>query len=164
MIGQPENPLRPAFEKAREWAREQERLLNDRQRQVFEAMKHRQATEREIRQKWLDGARDALREREKSKKPKAELVLNPPVRVADPETRRLARLAIANEKRLERLDQRHESESIKMLKQFEQERAKEAGKSLSSSWLKAVSKATTHEADRAQEKEREKAKDFDRSR
>jgi hypothetical protein len=164
MIGQPEHPLRPAFDKAIGWAREQEKLLSERQRQVFEALKHRQAKEREIRQKWLDGAREALREREKNQKPKAELALKPPARVQDPETRRLARLAIANEKRLERLDTRHQTERVKALQVFEKERAKEKANDLGSAWLKAVNKAATHEADRAREKEHEKAKDLDRSR
>jgi hypothetical protein len=161
---QPEHPLAPAFEKALEWAREQERLLTERQREVYEALKHRQAKEREIRQKWLDGVREQLREREKNQKPKAELVLKPPVHVNDPETRRLARLAIANEKRLERLDGRHRAEAVKMLQKFEQERAKEIANDLGNAWLKAVSKAATQEKDRNREKEREQAKDLDRSR
>ena len=164
MSMQPENPLRPAFEKAREWAREQEKLLSDRQRQVFEAMKHRQAKEREIRQKWLDGVREQLREREKNQKPKADLALRPPVRVDDPEVRRLARLAIANEKRLERLDTRHQGEAVKMLQKFEQERAKEIANNLGSAWLKAVGKAATQEKDRSQQKELDRTKDLDRSR
>lgn len=164
MSMQPERPLRPAFEKAIEWAREQEKLLNARQREVFEAMKHRQAKEREIRQKWLDGVRKELREREKNQKPKPDLALKPPVLVNDPQTRRLARLAIANEKRLERLDARHQGEAVKMLQKFEQERAKEIANDLNSAWLKAVGKAATQEKDRGQEQEREQAKDLDRSR
>lgn len=161
---EPAHPLKPAFEKAIEWAREQERLLSKRQREVFEAMKNRQAKEREIRQKWLDGVRAELREREKSQKPKAELKLNPPVLVTDPQTRRLARLAIANEKRLERLDTRHQSETIKVLQKFEQERAKEKANDLGDAWLKALQKTATHEADRDRAKERDRGKDIDRTR
>lgn len=164
MSMQPEHPLKPAFEKALEWAREQERLLTERQREVYEALKHRQGKEREIRQKWLDGVRDQLREREKNRKPKAELALKPPVLVNDPETRRLARLAIANEKRLERLDARHHGEAVKMLQKFEQERAKEIANDLGSAWLKAVGKAAEHEKDRSHEKAREQLKDIERSR
>lgn len=78
----------------------------------------------------------------------------------DPQIRRLARLAIANEKRLERLDARHQGEAVKMLQKFEQERAKEIANDLSSAWLKAVGKAQAQEAHRDQGK----AKDFDRSR
>lgn len=156
MSMQPEHPLRPAFEKAIEWAREQEKLLNKRQREVFEAMKHRQAKEREIRQKWLDGVRKELREREKNQKPRPELALKPPVQVNDPQTRRLARLAIANEKRLERLDTRHQGEAIKMLQGFEQERAKEKANDLGGSFLKAVRKAAQQEKDRAREIERDR--------
>jgi hypothetical protein len=163
MTMQPENPLRPAFEKALEWAREQERQLTERQREVYEALKHRQAKEREIRQKWLDGVREQLREREKNRKPKPELALKPPVHVNDPETRRLARLAIANEKRLERLDVRHHGEAIKMLKQFEQERAKAIANDLGSAWLKAVGKAAEQEKDRSHQKTRE-GKDQERLR
>jgi hypothetical protein len=161
---QPEHPIGPAFEKAREWTREQERLLTERQREVYDALKHRQAKEREIRQKWLDGVREQLREREKNQKPKPELALKPPVRVADPEIRRLARLAIANEKRLERLDARHQGEAVKILQKFEQERAKAIANDLNSAWLKAVSKAANHEADRSREKALDHAKDIDRSR
>jgi hypothetical protein len=161
---QPEHALKPAFEKAREWAREQEKLLTQRQRDVYDALKHRQAKEREIRQKWLDGVREQLREREKNQKPKPELALKPPVHVADPEIRRLARLAIANEKRLERLDARHHGETVKMLKQFEQERAKQIANDLGSAWLKAVGKAAEQEKDRSREKERDVGKDLDRSR
>lgn len=153
---QPEHPLRPAFEKAIEWAREQEKLLTSRQRQVFEAMKHRQAKEREIRQKWLDGVRKELREREKKQKPKPEFALKPPVQVNDPQVRRLARLAIANEKRLERLDARHQGETVKLLQKFEQERAKEIANDLNTAWLKAVGKAATQEKDRGREQERER--------
>lgn len=161
---EPEHPLKPAFEKAREWAREQEKLLGTRQREVFEAMKHRQTKEREIRQKWLDGVRTQLREREKNQKPKAKLELNPPVRVADTETRRLARLAIANEKRLERLDTRHHTEAIKMLQKFEQERTKEKANDLGNAWRKALQKTATHEADRNRDKVHTLNKDRDRER
>lgn len=145
---EPEHPLKPAFEKAREWAREQKKLLTDRQLEVFEAMKHRQTKEREIRQKWFDGVREQLRDREKKQKAKAELKLNPPVRAPDHETRRLARLAIANEKRLERLDRRHETETVKILQKFEQERANEKSNNLGDAWLKALNKAAQHERDR----------------
>ena len=163
MSMQPEHPLRPAFEKAIEWAREQEKMLTERQRQVFEAMKHRQAKEREIRQQWLDGVRKELREREKNQKPKPELALKPPVLANDPQTRRLARLAIANEKRLERLDARHQGEAVKMLQKFEQERAKEIANDLGSSFLKAVRKVAEQEKGRSRGKERERDP-LDRSR
>jgi hypothetical protein len=164
MSMQPEHPLKPAFEKAIEWAREQEKLLNERQRQVFAAMKIRQTKEREIRQKWLDGVRRELREREKNQKPKADLVLRPPVQVEDPQIRRLARLAIANEKRLERLDARHHTEAIKILQKFEQERAKEKANDLGDAWLKAVRKAAEQEADRSRDNSRDRTLDHDRSR
>jgi hypothetical protein len=163
MIKPPEHPLGPAFEKAREWAREQERLLTRHQREAFAALRHRQAKEREIRQKWLDGARAQLREREKNQKAKAELALKPPMRVADPETRRLARLAIANEKRLERLDARHHAEAVKLLQKFEQERAKENANNLGDAWLRAVNKSAAQEHDRSREKTRERDP-LDRSR
>jgi hypothetical protein len=159
---EPEHPLKPAFEKALEWAREQERLLTKRQREVYDALKHRQAKEREIRQKWLDGVRAQLRERDKDRKAKAELKLNPPARVADPETRRLARLAIANEKRLERLENRHQSETIKILQKFEQERAKEKANDLGDAWLKAVKKTAAQEKSHDHAKKRDR--DLDRSR
>jgi hypothetical protein len=163
MSMQPEHPLKPAFEKAIEWAREQEKLLSERQRQVFAAMKLRQAKEREIRQKWLDGVRAELRKRERDRKPRADLVLRPPVQVEDPQTRRLARLAIANEKRLERLDARHHAEAIKMLQKFEQERAKEKANDLGGSFLRAVRKAAQQEKDRGREQERQRDP-LDRSR
>lgn len=156
MSFQPEHPLAPAFEKAREWAREQQRLLTERQREVFNALRHRQAKERELKEKRLDGIRAELREREKNKKPKAELALKPPVRVIDPETRRLARRAMAVEKRLERLDAGHQREATKVLQKFEQERTKENANNLGSSWLKAVGKAAAQENDRSREKARER--------
>jgi hypothetical protein len=84
--------------------------------------------------------------------------------VNDPETRRLARLAIANEKRLERLDARHHGEAVKMLRKFEQERAKDFANDLGSAWLKAVGKAAEQETARSREKMREQARDLDRSR
>lgn len=164
MSMQPEHALRPAFEKAIEWAREQERLMTQRQREVFEALKHRQAKEREIRQKWLDGVREQLREREKNRKPKAELALKPPVHVNDPQTQRLARLAIINEKRLERMDARQQGEAVKMLQKFEQERANAKANDLGGSWLKAVGKAAEQEKDRSHDKTRALKNDRDRSR
>jgi 1,2-phenylacetyl-CoA epoxidase catalytic subunit len=114
--------------------------------------------ERKIRQKWLDGVRKELREREKNQKPKPDLALKPPVLVNDPQTRRLARLAIANEKRLERLDGRHHGEAVKMLQKFEQELAEKAND--------LGSKAAEQEKHRGreQEKHRSKADDFDRFR
>ncbi len=133
-------------------AREQERQLTERQRDVYDALKHRQAKEREIRQKWLNGVREQLREREKHQKPKPELALKPPVHVNDPEVRRRARLAIANEKRLERLDARHHGEAIKMLQKFEQERAKQIANDFGGAWLKAIAKAAEHEAERSRKK------------
>jgi hypothetical protein len=113
---QPEHRPAPAFEKAREWAREQERLLTEPQRLTFDALRNRQAKEREVKQQRLDRTRAELSERAKKQKPKPELALKLPVRVIDPQTRRLARLAIANEKRLERLDTRHQTEKTQALK------------------------------------------------
>jgi hypothetical protein len=128
---------------------------------VFEALKHRQGKEREIRQKWLDGVRAELREREKNQKAKADLALRPPARVADPQTRRLARLAISNEKRLERLDARHQTEAVKTLQKFEQERAKEKANDLGGAWLKAVGKAAEQEKDREHQKARDRMQERD---
>src|SRR5262245_33299840 len=121
---QPEHPVRPAFEKANAWAREQERLLTQRQREVYSALRQRQERERDLKEKRLDAVRAELRERHASRKAKAELALKPPERVFDPEVRRLARRAIAVEKRLEEVDRRHETEAVRMLQKFEQERAK----------------------------------------
>ena len=164
MSMQPEHPLKPAFKKAIEWAREQERLLTVRQREVFTALRHRQAKEREIRQKWLDGVRAELRERQRSQKAKADLALNPPVRVADERTQRLARLAIANEKRLERLDARHHAEAIKLLQKFEQERAKEKANDLGDAWARALRKVAEQEKDRSRQQARDRQHDLDKSR
>ena len=163
MSMQPEHPLRPAFEKAIEWAREQEKLLNTRQREVFEALKHRQAKEREIRQKWLDGVRKELREREKNQKPKPELALKPPVLVNDPQTRRLARLAIANEKRLERLDARHQARRSRCCRSSSRSAPRRTRTILAARGSRPCGKAAEQEKDRSREKERERDP-LDRSR
>jgi hypothetical protein len=162
MSFKPQHPLGPAFQKAREWPLAQQRLLTARQREVFAALKHRQTRERDLKEKRFEALRTELREREKNRKAKAELAFKPPARVFDPEMRRLARRAIASEKRLERLDVRHQAEAIKMLQKFELERAKDNANNLGNAWLKAVNRAATHEAARRQEKV--KSKDFDRSR
>jgi hypothetical protein len=70
---------------------------------------------------------------------------------------RLARLAIANEKRLERLDVRHHAETVKMLQKFEQERAKEKANDLGDAWANAVRKAAEQEKDCSREKVRDPA-------
>lgn len=162
MIKPPEHPVGIAFEKAREWAAEQERRLTNEQRQVFEALKHRQGIERTRQQERLEAVRKQLDEKAKKRQPKPELSLTPPVLVADPYIRRQARYVIAGEKRLELLDRRHESERHETLRRFEQDREKQQDKSLSASWLKAVNRAATQEADRTQQ--RGLAKEIDKSR
>jgi len=164
MIKPPEHPLAPAFEKAREWAAEQQRLMTDEQRQVFDALRHRQTIERERQQERLEAVRKQLDEKAKKRQPKPELSLSPPVRVADPYVRRQARYIIAGEKRLERLDRRHQEESFAALKSFEKEREEaergKSGQNLSASWREALQRTIDRERDR----HRDRTHELDKSR
>jgi hypothetical protein len=162
VIKLPEHPVGIAFEKAREWAAEQERRLTKEQRQVFDALKHRQGIERQLQHQRLEGIRKQLDENAKKRQPKPELSLTPPVLVADPYVRRQARYVIAGEKRLERLDRRHEGERHDTLRRFEQDREKKQEKSLSASWRDAIQRTAMQE--RGRENTQEIKRDLDRSR
>lgn len=160
MPRQPEHALYPAFEKAREWAAEQERLLTEEQRQTFEAMKFRQGLERKRQHDRLEALRKQFDEKARKREPKPELALKPPVLVNDPYRRRQARYIMAGEKRLAALDMRHTNERTDALKKFEQERAKSnQDKTLAGSWHKALQKTVQQEIGR----EQDRGKDLDRS-
>lgn len=162
MIKPPEHPLGPAFEKAREWAAEQERRLTDEQRRVFEAQKHRQRIERQRQQERLETVRKQLDEKARKRQPKPELSLTPPVLVADPYVRRQARYIIAGEKRLAQLDRRHDVERIETLKRFESDRAREeqerSGRNLAASWQAALQKTAKQEHARDRDRDIDRAK------
>lgn len=165
MAGPHEHPVGPAFDKARGWEREQERLLTDAQRRVFDDIKQRQEQERRRQHERLQAVREQLSARARNRKPKARLALNPPVLVKDPYTVRQARFVVRGEKRLERLDRRHAEERIKTLKTFEQEREKQdPKKDLSQSWKRALAKAAEQERAHDREKSHELKRDFDKSR
>ncbi len=159
MIKPPEHPLGAAFEKAREWAAEQQRFMTDEQRDVFDALRHRQAIERERQHERLEAVRKQLDEQAKKRQPKPELALTPPVLVRDPYTRRQARYIIAGEKRLERLDRRHQEERFAALKSFEREREEaersKSGQNLSASWREALRRTSDLEHDRQRDRTHE---------
>ncbi|MGE0022073.1 MAG: hypothetical protein AB7S70_00390 [Hyphomicrobium sp.] len=166
MIKPPEHPLGPAFEEAREWEAQQQKLLTEQQRGVLDALKRRQHIERARQQERLEAVRKQLDERAKKRQPKPELALSPPVLVADPYIRRQARYIIAGEKRLTQLDRRHQEERFSALKSFEKareetERAK-SGQDLSASWKKALQKTAAQERDH--DRARENNLDLDKSR
>lgn len=166
MIKPPDHPLGPAFEKAREWAAEQERRFTEEQRRVFDALKHRQNIERTRQQERLEGVRKHLDEKARKRQPKPELSLSPPVLVADPYVRRQARYIIAGEKRLARLDRRHQEERFTTLKSFEKAREEsersKPGQSLSASWRDALQRASAQE--RMRDHTPEIRRDIDKSR
>lgn len=163
MIKQPEHRVGPAFEKAREWAADQERKLTDDQRRAYDALRKKQALERQQQQERLDAFRSQLEEQAKKRRLKAELVLNPPIKTADPYVRRQAQNIIAAEKRLEQLDHRHADERLKALREFEQQRERQKSKpakELTDSWKDALQKTARQEAN----KDRDLSRDFDKSR
>jgi len=166
MIKQPDRPLGPDFDKARDWVAQQERQLTDRQRKDYDKLKQQQNQQRLEQQQKLDRARRELENTRKRKQAKPELALNPPGIVPDRTTNRLARDALAAQNGLASLDRRQADERIKKLKEFEQQRAQDrkTGQKLESSWERAVGKAARQEADRGLEQSRNLTKQFDRSR
>lgn len=161
MIKPPEHPLGFAFEKAREWELEQQPKLTEKQKRLFAELVNSQALERRKAQERLDAFRTQLREWAKKRKPKPELALKPPIHVPDPNIRRQARAAIAAEKRLERLDRQHTATRIRTLQEFEGERAgkpEKTAKSLANAWSEALKRTAS------QERDRDQAKDLDKSR
>lgn len=159
MIRPPEHPLGFAFEKAREWEREQQLRLTEAQKRSYSELVNRQAHERRLAQERLDVFRTQLQERAKRRKPKDQLLLNPPFRVADPYVVREARSAIAAEKRLERLDCRHREERRQVLQKLEKERDEaQHGSKLTRAWTEALNKTVAQERDRHQPKELDKSR------
>jgi len=76
----------------------------------------------------------------------------------------LARLAIANEKRLERPDARHHAESIKILQKFEQEeRAMDKASDLGDAWLRSVGKAAAQQVGRTNQCTTGRSENIERS-
>lgn len=165
MIRQPQHPLSLAFEKARQWAEQQERQLTDTQRVDFERLKERQAYARQGQQKRLDALRGYIQRQDNERKPKPQLALKPPVLVADPYRRRAAAKIVTAEKRLHEMDEQHKTERVAALKAFEQERERrERAPDLSASWKSALMKAAEQEASRDQDRSRDASDSFDRTR
>lgn len=161
MIKPPQHPLRPAFDKARDWEAQQEKLLTDEQRRTYEDLKRKHTWKLEKDKERLDNFRKQLADRQKNQKPKPELALKPPVLTNDPYVRRQARYIINGDRRLELLKQRFDKERTDMLQKFEQEREKgDKPKQLSKAWLDALSKTATQE----KTKTRDLGDDFDKSR
>ena len=154
MIRQPQHPVKPAFDKARDWAAQQEQLLTEAQRRVYTGVKNRQELERRRQDEKIALMKDQLRELARNQKLTAELALNPPYRSRDPNVRMLARKIIKAEKYVHDLARGHEGERIKALKAFAQERTKDDKKQeLASSWEKAVVKAAQQEAARDRDRD-----------
>lgn len=165
MIRQPEHPVKPAFDEARNWAEQQEQALTEAQRRVYEGLKNRQSSERYRQQEKLDILKEQLRDLAKNQKLTAELALNPPYRARDPNVRMLARKILKAEKYVHDLERNHDGERVKALKAFAQERTKENKKhELSSSWEKAVMKAAQQEATRDQDRDIDLSDTFGKSR
>lgn len=167
VIKQPEHPAGPAFDKARGWAEQQERSLTEQQSRVYEDLKKQQAIQKSQQQQRLDAFRAQLEEQAKKKKPLAELVLNPPVKTADPHIRSQTQNIMAAEKRLEQLDHSHANERTKLLQAFEQERERQQSRparELTASWRDALQKSAQQEADRGRDRSRDLTRDFDKSR
>lgn len=163
VIRQPDHPVKPAFEKATDWAAHQEQMLTDAQRRVFDGIKDRQAKEKKQSEEKLANIREQLREMAKAKKLEAELKLKPPYRVNDPHIRQLGRRMMKAEKEIADLARGHDGERRKALKAFEQERNKDKKKGeLQSSWNKAVVEAASKEAER--NRDRDLSDDFNKVR
>ncbi len=146
--------MKPAFDKARDWAAQQEQLLTDAQRRVYQGIQSRHELERRRQEEKLTLMKDQLRELAKNQKLTAELALNPPYRARDPYVRMLARKIIKAEKYVHDLERSHERERVKALTSFAQERTKDDKKQeLASSWKKAVVKAAEQEATRDRNRE-----------
>jgi hypothetical protein len=157
---QPEHLLGPAFDKAREWEAQQETLLTETQRRAYEDLKKSQAKNLEQDKQRLDAFKKQLDEQEKSKKPKLDLALRPPVLTRDPFAGRVAGSVHAAERRHGQMAQRQETERTDLLKQFEKERAGKETPALANSWREALAKSAKQE----KSIQRELGDDFDKTR
>ena len=161
----PKHPLQPAFQEARGWLDQQERLLTEAQRRVYDATIKRHAKERSHEAQKLSAMKDQLRQLAKDQKLEAELVLKPPVRIRPPFVRTLAHKIIKAEKSISELERTHHNERMTLLKDFEQQRLKDNKKgSLASSWGQAVLKAAKQEAQRSKDRDIDLSDSFDKSR
>lgn len=142
---QPEHPLGPAFDKAREWEAQQETLLTEAQRRAFDDLKKSQAKKLEQDKQRLDAFKKQLDEQEKGKKPKLDLALRPPILTRDPFAGRVAGRVNSAERRHEQLEQRQAAERSELLKTFEKEREGKEKPSLSDAWKKALEKSAQQE-------------------
>lgn len=156
VIKPPEHPLGYAFQKAREWEAAQELRLTAPQRETFTALKVEQTKRLEKERERLDAFKAQLAEREKNKRPKAELRFDPPIKTRDVYEGREARAALAAEKRIDTLQRNQEAERIDMLKTFERKRN---APDMTDAWAKAVGKASRDEQSR---EPKERAKDLER--
>ena len=161
----PKHPLQPAFQEARGWLDQQERLLTEEQRRVYDAAMKRHAKEQTHDQQRLTSMKDQLRQLAKDQKLEAALVLKPPVRVRPPFVRTLAHKIIKAEKSISDLERTHRDERLRLLKRFEEQRAKDNMKgTLASSWGQAVLKAAKQEIQRPKDREIDLSDSFDKSR
>jgi hypothetical protein len=157
---EPEHPFAPAFEQARAWEAQQETLLTEAQRKIFDDLKHKQASKLQDDRDRVDGFRKQLEERDRSKKPKAELALKPPILTRDPHAAREAQRLAAAERRHESLAARQAQEREDLLKTFEKARSGKEETSLTASWQEALAKT----AKQKKGLQRDLGDDFDRGR
>lgn len=174
MIKPPERPVGPDFDKARDWAGQQERLMTEAQRRDYDKLKQQQARERLEKQQELDKFRKELEKSARQRQTITELVYNPPVKMADPHVKQVIANVFAAEKDLSKLDDLHKDQRIKKLEVFEQQRSQskeKASKNLNAAFSKAAQdrslkrafdKAARLEAARAQ-RERDHERDRGRS-
>lgn len=157
---EPKHLLAPAFEQARAWEAQQERLLTDAQRKIFDDLKQKQALKLKEDKERVDGFRKQLEERDRSKKPKAELALKPPILTRDPHAAREAQRLAAAERRNENLAARQAQEREDLLKTFEKARSGKDKTSLTDTWQQALAKTARQE----KSLQRDLGDDFDRDR
>lgn len=165
MIKQPEHKAGAEFNESRDWMDYQQRQLTDQQQHDFDKLKEKQKKQREAQQQKLDVFKRELEEKARQRKIKNDLVLNPPIKSADPNIRRLAQQALAAERELHKLDQNQQNEQIKTLEKFDRQRGQskqKTGKEFEESWKTAVQKASKHERQRT--RNRDLSKDFGKSR
>jgi hypothetical protein len=108
----PKHSLQPAFQEARGWLDQQEQLLTEEQRRIYDAAMKRHAKERSLEEQKLSAMKDQLRQFAKDQKLEAKLVFNPPLRIRPPFVRTLAHKIIKAEKSISDLERTHRDERI----------------------------------------------------
>lgn len=120
----PERPVRPAFDRAREKTAFLESRLTETQREAYDRFLKDQEREKEEQKRKAERAKAAY-DAAKEKAPRLVRNYDPPVRIRDPHLRRLAVIARSEHQKLTTLERSQAEDRVRKLETLDRQRDKQ---------------------------------------